>query len=504
MAAAASRGEKSGISWINGGVEGEARTCKPISVGPGNMAMLNKNGTKTRIKRICDRKTAPPVQKTRGNNQIHFPSDLSESSYREKLSAVSSESLDTFVPLSRAVPLNSTAKSDVCLKDLCPEDKRRIANLIEELARVTEEKEESMQRLKDEQGSSERKIQQLEEQNLTIARERENLQQQYKECQELLALYQQYLSLQQAKLNQPVPQPAPPSKVLSSEETHSRTSTSRANGSLFDGSYLSSAATEARQARAHRNGEGRRGAAHDAFQNPAYLSRVGDTSPNGGPFKQHMGPTRECREPHLCRRCQTSQNSVHDTGYETQRQWNGDRHMSSKEESERNHRGNVPGSEAKEAPSAASQLDHEDWEEKKNQLLLQKMQLEMEREKIQARLAEQEERLRRQSLQLRQSRLDYSSFQQASRAELSKSNTRDGSSEPGGPSQEHLPPSVSKDVGAPPAGHSFREKHSQSVSSLRNHNASFKQSRRDTGTSPAKPPAGLTSASAAENTPEAR
>lgn len=29
----------------------------------------------------------------------------------------------------------STAKSLVCLKDLCPEDKRRIANLIEELAR---------------------------------------------------------------------------------------------------------------------------------------------------------------------------------------------------------------------------------------------------------------------------------------------------------------------------------------------------------------------------------
>lgn len=29
----------------------------------------------------------------------------------------------------------SEAKSEVCLKDLCPEDKRRIANLIEELAR---------------------------------------------------------------------------------------------------------------------------------------------------------------------------------------------------------------------------------------------------------------------------------------------------------------------------------------------------------------------------------
>lgn len=52
-------------------------------------------------------------------------------------------------------------------------------------------------------------------------------------------------------------------------------------------------------------------------------------------------------------------------------------------------------------------LGHEDWEEKRHQLLLQKMQLEMEREKLQARLAEQEERLNRQNQQLRQSRLDY-------------------------------------------------------------------------------------------------
>uniref|UniRef100_A0A3Q0SEG3 Uncharacterized protein n=1 Tax=Amphilophus citrinellus TaxID=61819 RepID=A0A3Q0SEG3_AMPCI len=69
----------------------------------------------------------------------------------------------------------SKAKSEVGLKDLCPEDKRRIANLIEELARVSEEKEESVQRLKDEQGNFERKIQQLEQQNLFIAQERESI-----------------------------------------------------------------------------------------------------------------------------------------------------------------------------------------------------------------------------------------------------------------------------------------------------------------------------------------
>ena len=55
-------------------------------------------------------------------------------------------------------------------------------------------------------------------------------------------------------------------------------------------------------------------------------------------------------------------------------------------------------------------MGHEDWEEKRHQLLLQKLQLEAERERLQTRLAEQEERLARQDQQLRQSRLDYSRY----------------------------------------------------------------------------------------------
>ncbi|XP_057221581.1 protein hinderin isoform X1 [Malurus melanocephalus] len=87
------------------------------------------------------------------------------------------------------------------LKDLCPEDKRRIANLIKELARVSEEKEVTEERLKAEQESFEKKIRQLEEQNELIIKEREALQQQYRECQELLSLYQKYLAEQQEKLS---------------------------------------------------------------------------------------------------------------------------------------------------------------------------------------------------------------------------------------------------------------------------------------------------------------
>nr|XP_033791220.1 protein hinderin isoform X2 [Geotrypetes seraphini] len=100
------------------------------------------------------------------------------------------------------------------LKDLCPEDKRRIANLINELARVSEEKEVTEERLKAEQESFEKKIRQLEEQNEIIVTEREALQQQYRECQELLSLYQRYLSEQQEELK-----PSEPAvNILSSKQ----------------------------------------------------------------------------------------------------------------------------------------------------------------------------------------------------------------------------------------------------------------------------------------------
>ncbi|XP_053909581.1 protein hinderin isoform X2 [Cuculus canorus] len=96
---------------------------------------------------------------------------------------------------------NEGGVKSASLKDLCPEDKRRIANLIKELARVSEEKEVTEERLKAEQESFEKKIRQLEEQNELIIKEREALQQQYRECQELLSLYQKYLAEQQEKLS---------------------------------------------------------------------------------------------------------------------------------------------------------------------------------------------------------------------------------------------------------------------------------------------------------------
>ncbi|XP_033929104.1 protein hinderin-like [Melopsittacus undulatus] len=70
---------------------------------------------------------------------------------------------------------NEGRMKSASLKDLCPEDKRRIANLIRELARVSEEKEVTEERLKAEQESFEKKIRQLEEQNELIIKEREDI-----------------------------------------------------------------------------------------------------------------------------------------------------------------------------------------------------------------------------------------------------------------------------------------------------------------------------------------
>lgn len=123
------------------------------------------------------------------------------------------------------------------LKDLCLEDKRRIANLIKELARVSEEKEVTEERLKTEQESFEKKIRQLEEQNELIIKEREALQLQYRECQELLSLYQKYLSEQQEKLTMSLSQLG--AARAQEQQISNKKSTHQPSLMDLDGSYLS-------------------------------------------------------------------------------------------------------------------------------------------------------------------------------------------------------------------------------------------------------------------------
>ena len=107
-------------------------------------------------------------------------------------------------------------------------------------------------------------------------------------------------------------------QVLSSEEAANRTSTSRANGSLFDGSYLSLPAT-----RVHRgggSGGGRTATTHSQSSNAATLSCAGEISPTDGPIQQlRTQKSRESEGQHRCGPCRGQdsgariENGHHDT-----------------------------------------------------------------------------------------------------------------------------------------------------------------------------------------------
>ncbi|XP_029907009.1 protein hinderin isoform X2 [Myripristis murdjan] len=536
MAAAAAKSGESGIFWINDasdeeqpmvfvpGVNREMKFQTPLRFGPGGTSSATEKGTKMRAKRGSEPKAEAPVNKG-GKKKSHLQSGpVIYAKGKELLhpnNALSMEHIpppptSNFLPMPQVIPATSHAQSQVCLKDLCPEDKRRIANLIQELARVSEEKEESVQRLKDEQESFERKIQQLEQQNLLIVRERESLQQQYKECQELLGLYQQYLSQQQERLNQSIAQlsqPPPHSKLSSSEGVPSRV-----NGSVLDGSYLALAATQAGWPPVHRGADGRRGAAK-TLSDHVSLSTM--TIPSSSPSGSERTPTEGSVKQQSVQKGERSvlysesySRSEHypDSGYRTQPQKTNDPLLANGHHGNQNRLLSVEamGPEAKEALTRPL-LGHEDWEEKRHQLLLQKMQLEMERERLWARLTEQEAQLRSQNQQLRQSRLDYNRFQQATQAEHGSSVTRNGAPQPEGLSKRHSPSRVCEDEEVRPVGPALNEELPQtSLTTLHNSidvSEALQQSRRDMATSPVKTLASLsnpTSVPVRSKTPEAR
>ncbi|XP_033637739.1 protein hinderin-like [Asterias rubens] len=94
----------------------------------------------------------------------------------------------------------SKLKEKPSLKDLRPEDKKRIANLIRELAKAGEEKEVIVQQLNVERQTYEEKVKRLQNQMVTILKERELTQKQYLQCQKLLAEYQSQLASEQEKI----------------------------------------------------------------------------------------------------------------------------------------------------------------------------------------------------------------------------------------------------------------------------------------------------------------
>ncbi|XP_039174661.1 protein hinderin isoform X3 [Crotalus tigris] len=326
------------------------------------------------------------------------------------------------------------------LKDLCPEDKRRIANLIKELARVSEEKEVTEERLKAEQEAFEKKIRQLEDQNELIIREREALQQQYRECQELLSLYQKYLSEQQEKLTHSL------SELEAAKQKEQQMSNQRRNCPLvppsdLDGSYLGVARLQTMykshnvtrrspslqpSTRLSRNrgvlGAGIHGCQTEASNGGLLENGLHHQCDNmTSPSEQHPSPQFR-RTPNGDKRksgcpirgCplhQKSANPAHKSfqdGCHVQ-----DRYARPPCESSSEYFGSPhpPRQKVGEVPrSKEGDRDQNVSEEKRKQLLLQKIELEMEKERLQNLLAEQEAKLLHQQEQLQKSRRDYHRF----------------------------------------------------------------------------------------------
>ncbi|XP_036060285.1 protein hinderin isoform X2 [Onychomys torridus] len=327
------------------------------------------------------------------------------------------------------------------LKDLCLEDKRRIANLIKELARVSEEKEVTEERLKTEQESFEKKIRQLEEQNELIIKEREALQLQYRECQELLSLYQRYLSEQQEKLTMSLSELG--ATRVQEQQIANRKSTHQSSVMDLDGSYLSVAKpqtycqTKARPKSANQDSVSeslmalRNNSLKPVTLHPSkeHLERVpsetrtgtyespGRKSIDAAPIERVL-PSEEVKikeYPHLppttlnqyCgHKCSEGEDYVHENYHPVNM---APQYCKTRPESCSHCGLSWPSLMPGRVTVQPSETDVKKQlsEDRRQQLMLQKMELEIEKERLQHLLAQQETKLLLKQQQLHQSRLDY-------------------------------------------------------------------------------------------------
>ncbi|KAM5218075.1 protein hinderin isoform 2-T8 [Hipposideros larvatus] len=324
------------------------------------------------------------------------------------------------------------------LKDLCLEDKRRIANLIKELARVSEEKEVTEERLKAEQESFEKKIRQLEEQNELIIKEREALQLQYRECQELLSLYQKYLSEQQEKLTMSLSELG--AARMQEQQASNRKSTLQSSSMELDGSYLSVAKpqtyyqTEQRPKPANqdsvseplvefRNNSFKPAAFHypkeDLHREPSETR----TYHYGSPGKKLVGavPTEKVPPEELkmregqhlkptpsrlcCHKLSENADPVHVSHPTDAAPQYSETHRESCRYCGLSWASLMHGQGALQP--GETDFKKQLSEDRRKQLMLQKMELEIEKERLQHLLAQQETKLLLKQQQLHQSRLDY-------------------------------------------------------------------------------------------------
>ncbi|XP_026351998.4 protein hinderin isoform X2 [Ursus arctos] len=325
------------------------------------------------------------------------------------------------------------------LKDLCLEDKRRIANLIKELARVSEEKEVTEERFRAEQESFEKKIRQLEEQNDLIIKEREALQLQYRECQELLSLYQKYLSEQQEKLTMSLSELG--AARMQEQQVSNRKSTLRSSAMELDGSYLSVSKSQTCYQTKQRPKSANQDSASEAlpkFRNNSLkpadfrypttdLDRVPSetrTCDYGSPGRKLAGtvPTekvpsvelkmKECQplKPTPSSQCcahRLSENAdpIHESHPTHMAPQYSRTHLESCSYCGLSWTSLMHGQGTQQ--SSETDVKKQLSENRRQQLMLQKMELEIEKERLQHLLTQQETKLLLKQQQLHQSRLDY-------------------------------------------------------------------------------------------------
>ncbi|XP_048219499.1 protein hinderin [Perognathus longimembris pacificus] len=324
------------------------------------------------------------------------------------------------------------------LKDLCLEDKRRIANLIKELARVSEEKEVTEERLKAEQESFEKKIRQLEEQNELIIKEREALQLQYRECQELLSLYQKYLSEQQEKLNMSLSELG--AARMQEQQVSNKKSTVQSSSIELGGSYMSVARPHYYQTK-----QRPKSANHDSASESLMEFRNNTLKPiTLHHFREGLdrvpSETRTCPyEPSESKpvdampkvKAATEELKVKECSHPKpipSSQCCGHRLSENEDQIYESHSSNMVPQCSRTHPESCSYcgLSWESFmhargalqpskidvkkqlsEDRRQQLVLQKIELEIEKERLQHLLAQQETKLLLKQQQLHQSRMDY-------------------------------------------------------------------------------------------------
>ncbi|XP_072455438.1 protein hinderin isoform X2 [Notamacropus eugenii] len=388
-----------------------------------------------------------------GNSRVKHKSKISKAGVKLKASKASDTSVavDPFKGAGDSAhkeTVHNGGMKSACLKDLCPEDKRRIANLIKELARVSEEKEVTEERLKAEQESFEKKIKQLEEQNELIIREREALQQQYRECQELLSLYQKYLSEQQEKLSLSLSE-LHTGKVKEQQQVPIRRNSPNSPHREHNGPYRNLTSPQTYQNKNEPKFANQSSASETNLHFRNYSPRIAALHllQDGVNREQAEARTRNHRSPgaKLMGSIPTERTSpdemrlkefLHSQPYQgghccIHSHPENEDHVCGNHQARMMTRGHprihhqescnygefswtpvsFPGHLDTHAPVTLEPEEMDDKKqmsvEKRNQLLLQKMELEIEKERLQHLLAQQETKLQLKQQQLRQSQLDY-------------------------------------------------------------------------------------------------